>query len=79
MSVIAIERNATEEVFVNVLTNLRKGEIDDAIAPFAEEFTFKDRGLGPEFKDTRNVLAIQLTHRAGIHTARQHDANLLRA
>jgi hypothetical protein len=49
MSAIAIER--AEEVVLTVLTHLENGEIDDAIAPFAEEFTFKDRGIGLEFKD----------------------------
>jgi steroid delta-isomerase-like uncharacterized protein len=51
MSAIAIERAVTEQVVLTVLTHLNNGEIDDAIAPFAEEFTFKDRGIGLEFKD----------------------------
>ena len=36
MSAIAIERNATEEVVLTVLTHLKNGQIDDVIAPFAE-------------------------------------------
>ena len=33
------------------LTRLNHGNINDAIARFAEEFTFKDRVIGLEFKD----------------------------
>jgi hypothetical protein len=51
MNAIAIERAATEQVVLTVLTHINNGEIDLAIAPFAEEFTFKDRGIGLEFKD----------------------------
>jgi hypothetical protein len=41
MSAIAVERNATEEMVLTVLTERKNGQIDDAIAPFAEEFTFQ--------------------------------------
>jgi steroid delta-isomerase-like uncharacterized protein len=51
MSEIAIERAATEQVVLTVVTQLKNGEIDDAIDLFAEEFTFTDRGIGLEFKD----------------------------
>ena len=33
-----------KEVVFTVLTHLKKGEVDDAIAPFAKEFTFRDHG-----------------------------------
>jgi steroid delta-isomerase-like uncharacterized protein len=45
----AIERAASEEVALTVLTHLNNGEIDDLIALFAEEFRYKDRGIGLEF------------------------------
>jgi steroid delta-isomerase-like uncharacterized protein len=38
-----------------VLTHLNNGNIDQAIARFAEEFTFKDRGIGLEFKDKERL------------------------
>jgi len=44
MSESAIEMAASEQVVLPVLTSLNHGNIDDAIARFAEEFTFKDRG-----------------------------------
>jgi steroid delta-isomerase-like uncharacterized protein len=50
MNAIAIERAATEEVVLNVLTHIKNGEIDDAIDLFAERFTFRDHGIGLEFK-----------------------------
>ena len=34
-----------------VLTRRSHEDIDDDVAPFAEEFTFKDGGIGLEFKD----------------------------
>jgi len=55
MSATAIERNATEGVVLTVLTHRKNGQIDDAIAPFAEEFTFKDRGIGLDFKDKERL------------------------
>ena len=51
MSEIVVETAASERVVLSVLTRLNHGNIDDAIARFAEEFTFKDRGIGLEFKD----------------------------
>jgi hypothetical protein len=51
MSESAIEMATSEQVVLPVLTCLNHGNIDDAIALFAEEFTFKDRGIGLEFKD----------------------------
>ena len=51
MSEIAIEMAASEQVVLPVLTRLNHGNINDAIARFAEEFTFNDRGIGLEFKD----------------------------
>ena len=51
MTEIAVENAASEQVVLSVLTRLNHGNIDDAIARFAEEFAFKDRGIGLEFKD----------------------------
>ena len=51
MSEIAIEMAASEQVVLPVLTRLNHGNINDAITCFANEFTFKDRGIGLEFKD----------------------------
>ena len=51
MTEIAVEKATSEQVVLPVLTRLDNGNIDDAIARFAEEFTFKDRGIGLEFKD----------------------------
>jgi steroid delta-isomerase-like uncharacterized protein len=50
MSAIAIER-AAEDVVLTVVTHVKNGEIDEAIDLFAEEFTYRDRGIGLEFKD----------------------------
>jgi steroid delta-isomerase-like uncharacterized protein len=51
MSESAFETATSEQVVLPVLTRVDNGNIDDAIARFAEEFTFKDRGIGLEFKD----------------------------
>jgi SnoaL-like domain len=51
MSEIAIEMAASEQVVLPVLTRLNHGNINDAITCFADEFTFKDRGIGLEFKN----------------------------
>jgi steroid delta-isomerase-like uncharacterized protein len=42
-------------VVLPVLTRLNNGNIDDAIARFAEEFTFNDREIGLEFKDKQRL------------------------
>jgi steroid delta-isomerase-like uncharacterized protein len=55
MSKVATEMAASEEVVLPVLTRLSNGNIDDAVARFAEGFTFKDRGIGLEFKDKERL------------------------
>jgi steroid delta-isomerase-like uncharacterized protein len=55
MSEIPIGVAALEDVVLTVLTHLNNGEIGDAIARFAEEFTFKDHGIGLEFKDRERL------------------------
>ncbi len=46
---------ASEEVVLTVLTDLKNGKIDDAMARYAEEFRFKDHGMGLEFKDRERL------------------------
>src|SRR5262245_21778984 len=48
MNAIAIE--TSEDVVLSILEKLGAGNIDDALESFAEDFTFKDRGIGLEFK-----------------------------
>ena len=42
---------ASEEVVLTAMTNLNNGRIRETIASFAEEFSFKDHGLGLDFTD----------------------------
>lgn len=46
---------APEGITLTVLTHLKNGKIDDAVARFVEEFTFKDQGIGLEFKDKKRL------------------------
>ena len=46
-----IATNASEGIVLTVLSHLKNGKIDEALAGFAEEFQFKDHGIGLEFKD----------------------------
>ncbi|HEX8892065.1 MAG TPA: ester cyclase [Terriglobales bacterium] len=46
---------ASEGVVLRVLANLKNGRIEDALAGFAEEFRFKDHGIGLEFKDKQRL------------------------
>jgi SnoaL-like domain len=46
---------ASEGVVLTVLTYLKNGKIDDAIARFAEEFRFKDHGMGVELNDRERL------------------------
>ena len=52
---IQIGMATAEGVALTVLAHLRNGEIHDAIACFAEGFTFKDQGIGLEFKDKERL------------------------
>jgi steroid delta-isomerase-like uncharacterized protein len=45
----AIGTAASEEVVLTVISHLNKGEIDEALALFADQFSFKDHGIGLEF------------------------------
>ena len=55
MSEIAIEITAPEAIAQTVLAHLKNGKIEDAIACFAEKFTFKDHGMGFEFTDKERL------------------------
>src|SRR5258708_17043215 len=55
MSEIPIGVAALEGVISTVLTHLNNGEVDDAVTRFAEEFRFKDHGIGLEFKDKERL------------------------
>jgi SnoaL-like polyketide cyclase len=47
----AIVKAASEGVVLTVLSQLKNGKVEEALAGFAEEFRFKDHGLGLEFTD----------------------------
>jgi steroid delta-isomerase-like uncharacterized protein len=51
MSQVASQVATSEAVILEVLTHLRSGQIGEATARFADEFSFKDHGIGLEFKD----------------------------
>ena len=57
MSAMAMGRAASAEVALAVLTHLKNGKIDEAIARFVEQLTFKDHGIGLEFTDTERLSA----------------------
>jgi len=46
---------ALEAVVLTVLGHLRNGKIEDAVARFAEEFSFKDHGVDLEFKNKERL------------------------
>ena len=52
---IPIRMAAPEVVVLTVLAHLKAGQIDDATAGFAEEFSFSDYGIGLEFKDREGL------------------------
>jgi len=44
-----------DEEVLRALTRLENGRIDDAVAVFADSFSFNDRGLGLEFTDKERL------------------------
>jgi len=46
-----IPKSASEGVVLTVLSQLKNGKIEEALAGFAEKFQFKDHGIGLEFKE----------------------------
>jgi steroid delta-isomerase-like uncharacterized protein len=55
MSEVTIEIATMEEVVLTVLTNLKNGKIDVAVARFSDDFRFEDHGIGLEFKDKERL------------------------
>jgi steroid delta-isomerase-like uncharacterized protein len=55
MSAIPIGVAAPEGVVLTVLTHLKNGRLDDATVCFAEEFRFKDHGMGLELNDRERL------------------------
>ena len=47
---------ASEEVVLSVVTHLKNGKIEDALAGFAEEFRFKDHGIGLDWSLRKRAL-----------------------
>jgi len=50
-----IAKAASEGVLLTVLSQLNNGKIEEALAGFAEQFRFKDHGIGLEFKDKERL------------------------
>jgi hypothetical protein len=55
MSEIAIGKGPLGSAVLTVLTHLKNGEIGDAVDCFAEEFRFKDHGIGLEFSERERL------------------------
>jgi len=55
MSEIQMQIAAQGEVVCTALMHLENGKISDATACFAEQFAFKDRGIGLEFKNRERL------------------------
>src|SRR5262250_2640498 len=55
MSEISISVTAQEELVLSVLRDLGNGQVEDATGHFADEFRFKDHGIGLEFKDKQRL------------------------
>ena len=49
MSEVQITTAAPEKIVLAVMSHLNKGEIDDALALFGDQFSFKDHGIQLEF------------------------------
>ena len=50
-----IAKAALEGVVLTVLSHLNNGQIEEALAGFAEEFRFEDHGMRLEFKDKERL------------------------
>ena len=55
MSQASIQVSTPQDVVSAELMHLSRGQIEQAIACFAQEFTFKDHGIGLEFSDARRL------------------------
>ena len=49
MTELSIATAAPDEIVLAVVSHLNESQIDDALALFADEFSFKDHGVGLEF------------------------------
>ena len=56
MSELGIATAASDKIVVAVIAHLNEGNIEDAVALFADQFSFKDHGIRLEF-DTKDRLA----------------------
>src|SRR5262244_2160813 len=50
-----IVKSASEGVVLTVLSQLKNGRIEEALAGFAEQLRFKDHGIGLEFKNKERL------------------------
>ena len=55
MSEVAIQALTPKKVVPAVIMQLNEGQIEDALASFADEFRFKDHGIGLEFRDKKSL------------------------
>jgi ketosteroid isomerase-like protein len=55
MSHVQLETAAQSELVLTMLTHLSNGNINDAVACFAQKFQFNDRGIGLEFNDKERL------------------------
>ena len=55
MTDTAIGMAASEGLVLIALSDLNNGNVDDAIAHFAEQFKFKDHGIGLEFRNKERL------------------------
>lgn len=55
MTSVPIEMAAAEGLVLIALSDLNSGRIDDLIANFAEQFRFKDHGIGLEFTEKERL------------------------
>jgi len=55
MTDMQLEKTLQGEVALTALEHLKKDEITDVIACFAEKFQFNDRGIGLEFNNPRRL------------------------
>jgi hypothetical protein len=58
-----IPQSASEGVVLTVLSQLKNGKIEEALAGFAEEFQFKDHGIALEFKDKERLAESGISQR----------------
>jgi len=55
MSQVLVQTSSPERVVSMVLTQLNRGQIEDATDSFAAGFRFKDHGIGLEFSDKQRL------------------------